>query len=1564
MKIFKPAWVSHGHPKDEKIESCAIFSVDIHPDSSRFATGGQGEDSGRVVIWNMAPILSEAKEVDSRVPLMLCTLDNHLACVNAVRWSNSGRYLASGGDDKLIMIWTISKSQGSTIFGGKGKVNIEHWKCSHTLHGHTGDVLDIAWSPQDAWLATASVDNNIIIWNVERFPEVVTVLRGHTGLVKGVTWDPVGKYLSSQGDDRTLRIWRTADWQSEAVIEEPFKQCAGSTIMLRCAWSPDGQYIVSAHSLNNGGPTAQVIERDGWSCDKDYVGHRKAVTAVRFIPNLVKRKCGLGNHQKTRHLSVLAIGSRDHGVSVWLGGYPRPLVVIEDLFSSTVLDLAWSPNGLALLACSYDGTLACFLFTQSEIGLPISGSERNELYEKMYGTCVKLNTSLGPTGGGVGNLLIENCELLPEAELKTVSKRKDQEREKSVVKNEVTKEPPNGREEVKQVSIPVVDIDRSRESVPDEVLENGVLVRTSSSSCKSYPSPTRKQIETRTSDGRRRITPIYIPPTPDTCDGPAPFGSEAVLQTGDRKTSRFSSSSGIVIERHTDITVPPSVTQPTTIVSQPVNSGSVFVTSTPTKESSQPVSIKPSLKRTSDCQSTREPHTQLSKRQRLDDLESVVPKMCQVEKEEIVTVVKGDVGSINLPAMSIQSLHEFNVSPGTQLIIDNKAYNLPKGTIVCVKLRKNGIVIWEHVFGYKIVGASTSDKLVALALLDTSVYVLDIQKGTFKTPTLYLGALVTHIVLNNSGYLMVITSIGECYVWNVNTHTAILSKVSLAPLFSQCSMDKKHTDTTSIRIKYGTLSDEGIPMIALTTGKAFVYSQAFQCWSLVVDNNSGVVKNMSQQIKLANSSRVNLPLNTLHASCQNNSRALSIHNSEVSPLCTQSLLESQLNACITLGSPSEYRQWLLTSVHYYLQAGAEHRLRCLCEDLLGPSHGFASLSSTWDPNIMGLDKHSLLDEILTEVGKSIHCQRLYTEFRDQLTHLQAMASKRKPGSEPIKSTYTRSYSANIANIANSVATTGSYSPYIANMTNSVTTTGGYSPNITNLIDSVPTKTNITSGAYSTNISNTPNPMDISGVSSNTAKIPGTVGTTGELTGSTVHPGVLEDHMSTVSAPTGDGSRNDVDGSRNDVDGSRNDTSVMEVDSVPQVQNIADTTKIVGPLGDNVTKTIGPSVETIATSAKIIAPNAVIDGGFIAPNVTSIVEQGTSAVSEAMEIGESVTPDGAKSQTQITETSAVETNGKSIVEEKTAVRTNTGSKVDEETAVRTNTKIEGTTSVNTSVMAMDVSKDVVVSSEKDTTIGKPTETNAGVNKESKLVSLPAETANVNIVKEANRLGGENRQPAVETGIVQDKLDKPTSKEIEDASSAKSNEKLPSQSVSKPLEEVNIKSNCHITAISDGQNKTNPISTSVTGKPEDIRKPTDLNIPTRITSSGSSSKSSTTTPIESVPKTLPAQSEKVIPKETPQVTPNTLPFQQTSKVSQPLGPKPIQVSHTLGSKPAEQNFKVSQPIGSKLAEFQPLGSKTLEPLGSKAVQIIPFSSKPTQILPISSKPSQGSQTSDDN
>ncbi|XP_035196800.1 RING-type E3 ubiquitin-protein ligase PPIL2 [Oxyura jamaicensis] len=164
MKLLKPTWVNHnGKP---------IFSVDIHPDGTKFATGGQGQDSGKVVIWNMAPVLKEEDEKNENIPKMLCQMDNHLACVNCVRWSNNGVYLASGGDDKLIMVWKRAAYIGpSTVFGSSSKLtNVEQWRCVSILRSHSGDVMDVAWSPHDAWLASCSVDNTVVIWNAVKFP--------------------------------------------------------------------------------------------------------------------------------------------------------------------------------------------------------------------------------------------------------------------------------------------------------------------------------------------------------------------------------------------------------------------------------------------------------------------------------------------------------------------------------------------------------------------------------------------------------------------------------------------------------------------------------------------------------------------------------------------------------------------------------------------------------------------------------------------------------------------------------------------------------------------------------------------------------------------------------------------------------------------------------------------------------------------------------------------------------------------------------------------------------------------------------------------------------------------------------------------------------------------------------------------------------------------------------------------------------------------------------------------------------------------------------------------------
>ena len=72
------------------------------------------------------------------------------------------------------------------MLGGGGKINHESYKVAHTLRLHEGDILDVSWSPGDVWLATASVDNSVIIWDVDKLPSTVAILKGHTGHVKGL----------------------------------------------------------------------------------------------------------------------------------------------------------------------------------------------------------------------------------------------------------------------------------------------------------------------------------------------------------------------------------------------------------------------------------------------------------------------------------------------------------------------------------------------------------------------------------------------------------------------------------------------------------------------------------------------------------------------------------------------------------------------------------------------------------------------------------------------------------------------------------------------------------------------------------------------------------------------------------------------------------------------------------------------------------------------------------------------------------------------------------------------------------------------------------------------------------------------------------------------------------------------------------------------------------------------------------------------------------------------------------------------------------------------------------
>lgn len=90
------------------------------------------------MIWSLLPVIDENAENSSGITETLCQLDNHLACVNSVRWSGNGVTLASAGDDKIIMLWKRGVGP-STVFGSSGiSKSAENWRCQTILRGHSG----------------------------------------------------------------------------------------------------------------------------------------------------------------------------------------------------------------------------------------------------------------------------------------------------------------------------------------------------------------------------------------------------------------------------------------------------------------------------------------------------------------------------------------------------------------------------------------------------------------------------------------------------------------------------------------------------------------------------------------------------------------------------------------------------------------------------------------------------------------------------------------------------------------------------------------------------------------------------------------------------------------------------------------------------------------------------------------------------------------------------------------------------------------------------------------------------------------------------------------------------------------------------------------------------------------------------------------------------------------------------------------------------------------------------------------------------------------------------------
>ncbi|MCJ1400697.1 hypothetical protein MMC11_003905 [Xylographa trunciseda] len=114
-------------------------------------------------------------------------------------------------------------------------VDLRSGASAHSLAGHSGAVLSVAWSPHEAnVLATAGSDGTVRLWDIRRSAGCLGLLdledsvgttgdntlgrslrpmdrrKAHVGACNGVAWTDEGDYLITTGHDERIRVWSTA----------------------------------------------------------------------------------------------------------------------------------------------------------------------------------------------------------------------------------------------------------------------------------------------------------------------------------------------------------------------------------------------------------------------------------------------------------------------------------------------------------------------------------------------------------------------------------------------------------------------------------------------------------------------------------------------------------------------------------------------------------------------------------------------------------------------------------------------------------------------------------------------------------------------------------------------------------------------------------------------------------------------------------------------------------------------------------------------------------------------------------------------------------------------------------------------------------------------------------------------------------------------------------------------------------------------------------------------------------------------------------------------------------